>query len=238
MDKVKGLMRNLKLSAAEQRGIQLGGKDGSSGMGSEMQALGKVMSERPMNAVGLSESLGRAWCPLKWVRCKAMGANVVLFTFVQESGKRKALFEGPWMANNDLIVMVDFDPSKSLEDYVFDTIPIWIRVMKLPLGWMNRDTGLEIGDMVGESVDVEVGEDSNAVGEFLKMKARINITKPLMRGFMLNVGENKPPKWCPFEYEYLPELCYTCGLLGHDDKSCSIKLSKGETRKATIWRLA
>jgi hypothetical protein len=49
---------------------------------------------------------------------------------------------------------------------------------------MNRDMGMEIGDMVGEGVDVDVGDDGTAVGEYLRVKARINITKPLMRGFM------------------------------------------------------
>ncbi|KAM0921696.1 hypothetical protein ACQ4PT_006648 [Festuca glaucescens] len=186
MEKVEGLMRNLKLSAAEQKGFRLGGKGGSTGKFAEARALGKVLSENPVYA------------------------------------------EGPWKANNDLIVMVDFDPDKGLDDYVFDTIPIWIRVLKLPLGWMNRETGLEIGDTVGEGIDVEVGEDGAAVGGFLRLKARIKITEPLMRGFTVTLGESNKTKWCPFEYEYLPEFCYTCGIIGHDDKSCAIKLGKGE----------
>jgi hypothetical protein len=178
-------MKNLKLLAAEQGGFKkcliLGSCDGER---REMQALGKVLSNKPVHAEGMAASLGKAWCPLKGVRCKAMGGNVFLFTFSPESGKKKALFDGPWKANNDLIVMTDFDPGKAMDEHTFDTIPIWIRVFKLPLGWMNRDMGMEIGDMMGEGVDVDVGDDGTAVGEYLRVKARINITKPLMRGFM------------------------------------------------------
>ncbi|KAK1694057.1 hypothetical protein QYE76_010754 [Lolium multiflorum] len=183
MEKVEGLMRNLKLSAAEQQGFRIGGKDVDMGKAVELKAIGKVLSEKPVYAEGLAQSLGKVWSPLKEVRCKDMGGNKFMFTFMYESGKRKALHDGPWMVNNnDLIVMVEFDLEKSLEEYVFDTIPIWIRVMKLPLGWMNRDTGLELGNMVGEGIDVEVGEDGNAAGEFLRIKVRIKITEPLMRG--------------------------------------------------------
>jgi hypothetical protein len=189
MEKVEGLMKGLKLSAEEERGLSLKGKEEGGRRETELQALGKVLSEKPVFADGITSSLGRVWCPLKGVRCKEMGANVFLFTFLQESGKRKALFDGPWKVNNDLIVMVDFDPAKSVEEYVFDTIPIWIRVMKLPLGWMNRDTGMDIGDSVGEAVEVETEEDGTAVGEFLRIKVRINIKKPLMRGIAVNVGE-------------------------------------------------
>jgi hypothetical protein len=168
MERVEGLMKNLKLSAAEQKGfgksMMLGG---SEVVKKEAQALGKVLSETPVYAEGIVASLGRVWCPRKGVRCKALSGNVFLFNFLQESGKRKALFDGPWMVNNDLILLAEFDPNKALEEYVFDTIPIWIRVFNLPLGWMNRDMGLEIGDLVGRGVEVEVGEDGMAVGEYL-----------------------------------------------------------------------
>jgi hypothetical protein len=48
--------------------------------------------------------------------------------------------------------------------------------MKLPLGWMNMDIGLKICNMVDENVDVEVQEDGNAMGELLRIKAKIKIT--------------------------------------------------------------
>jgi hypothetical protein len=212
--------------------VILGSGDGEK---KEVQALGKVLSDKPVHAEGMAASLGRAWCPLKGVRCKAMGGNVFMFTFLQESGKKRALCDGPWKANNDLIVMADFDPGKAMDEHIFDTIPIWIRVFKLPLGWMNRDMGMEIGDMVGEGVDVDVGEDGSAVGEYLRVKARINITKPLMRGFLRPGKDTDSQIWCPFEYEFLPEFCYMCGIIGHDYDGCSITLAKGEKRQYGGW---
>jgi hypothetical protein len=43
------------------------------------------------------------------------------------------------------------------------------------MGRMNMDIGIKIGDMVGDNVDVEVEEDGNAMGEFLRRKATIKI---------------------------------------------------------------
>jgi hypothetical protein len=34
-------------------------------------------------------------------------------------------------------------------------------------------------------------------------------------------------KWCPLVYEYLPDFCYTCGLIGHTDRICEVQLEKG-----------
>jgi hypothetical protein len=95
-----------------------------------------------------------------------------------------------------------------------------------------------MGEMIGEKVGVwleaDVGEDDLAAGEFLRIKVKIDITKPLMRGMMIQVGEGRS-KWCPFGYEYLPEFCYNCGVIGHDDKCCPIPRRKGEERQFGSW---
>jgi hypothetical protein len=52
---------------------------------------------------------------------------------------------------------------------------------------------------------------------------------------MIEVGDEVEGKWCPFEYEFLPEFCYTCGIIGHDDKACSIKLGRSEKQQFGRW---
>lgn len=94
-------------------------------------------------------SLGKAWCPIKGIDCKEVEENTFLFTFFQESGKRKAIDCGPWMFAKELVVVEDFIPSKRLEDYAFINIPIWVRVFNLPLGMMNVDSAQEIGNIIG-----------------------------------------------------------------------------------------
>jgi hypothetical protein len=49
------------------------------------------------------------------------------------------------MFGKDLVVMVDYEEEKTIEEMDFSFIPIWIRVLKLPLGMMNRATGEMIG---------------------------------------------------------------------------------------------
>src|SRR5438128_11399274 len=139
MDKMEGQLENLRLSEAEKKGLKIDWPDGRKTGAVNQQALGKLLSEKPAYVDGMINSLGRVWCPLRGIQCKIMGENIFLFTFLQSSGKNKALNDGPWMVGNDLIVMEDFDPMKSIEEYEFKWIPIWIRVLKLPLGLMNRE---------------------------------------------------------------------------------------------------
>ena len=88
MEDVEGLMRGLKLSAAERRGLKIG--EAEKGKACEWapedpQAVGKLFSEKPAHAGVIGQTLGRIWCPIKGLDCKELETNVFLFTFRQAS---------------------------------------------------------------------------------------------------------------------------------------------------------
>ncbi|KAE8814425.1 Glutamyl-tRNA reductase 1, chloroplastic [Hordeum vulgare] len=111
----------------------------------------------------------------------------------------------------------------------------------------------EIGNLVGSFMEAGVGADGVAMGKFLRVKIRMNIDKPLMRGFMLddaeeggrqkqkkkmNIdggGEEEEGAWCRFEYEFLPEFCYVCGMVGHSERACDMHLDKNRRAQFGGW---
>ena len=108
-----------------------------------------------------------------------------MFTFYQESGKRKATNNGPWMLDKDLVVVEEYVPSRRLEHYEFNNIPIWVRVFNLPLVMINEYSVEEIGDIVGQFVEADTGVEGNAIGKCMRIKVRMRIDKPILRGFTL-----------------------------------------------------
>nr|XP_051211404.1 uncharacterized protein LOC127328880 [Lolium perenne] len=235
MDSVEGMMKGLKLSEAESRGVFIGSGSAERGLKKEMQAVGKIMAEKPAIAEAVKNALGPIWCPMKGIDCKEIGENIFLFTFHQAGGRKKAVDNGPWTFEKDLIVMEEFDPHKTATQYEFCSIPIWVRVYKLPVGMMSKATGELIGDRIGEYMEVEADANGMAIGKCLRVKVRMNILKPLMRGTLVKVDEVGRTIWCNFEYEYLPDFCFVCGLLGHVEKECDIKLKKGEEAQYGKW---
>lgn len=229
MEGVAKMMKNLQLSAAEKKGIMIGGSRREEKGPSTPQAIGKLLSEKPAPPEALIQSVGKIWCPIRGVDCKDLGENHFLFSFHQAAGKRKALEEGPWMLSNELLVMADFNGSKTLEEIEFSYIPIWVRVTNLPLGLLSKETGELLGDEIGEFMEADVGEDRMATGRFLRVKIRLDIRKPLMCGVTVKTKEEGPDRWCPVVYEHLPDFCYVCGVIGHTDRVCLTKLKKGET---------
>lgn len=222
------MMEKMKLSEAEKKGVRVkkGGEGGS--WLAEPQAIGKVLADRLVFGEGLAQALGKIWCPIRDIDCKDLGSNHFLFTFHQTAGKRRALEDGPWVFGKDLIIVVDFDGRKHLEDIRFEEVPIWIRVSGMPLGMTNKETGIAIVNVVGHFVDMDLEEDGSAVGKYLRIKVKLNVKKPLMRGVLLMEDDDEEPGWCPIVYEFLPEFCYTCSIIGHTDKACAVVLVEGE----------
>ncbi|KAI4989097.1 hypothetical protein ZWY2020_036414 [Hordeum vulgare] len=151
--------------------------------------------------------------------------------------------------------MEEFDPEKTVEEYDFKLISMWIRVFGLPLGQMNRHTGERIGDDFHELLEVDVGHDGRAMGKYLRVKVKLDITVPIMRGFVLDrdkkegkdpgvvgveeIGSEQKRKkgmlWCGFEYEHMPDFCYTCGVIRHGEKECSTRPTRGAVPQFGSW---
>ena len=69
MERMEGLLKNLRLSKAESAGLKIGNRlvaaEGGGAALAEPKALGKVLSEKEASAEGLKQALGSILCPLR-----------------------------------------------------------------------------------------------------------------------------------------------------------------------------
>ena len=76
-------------------------------------------------------------------------------------------------------------------------------------------------------------------GGFMKVRVLIDITQPLCRGRVICLEDDKE-LWVSFKYERLPNLCYWCGRLTHNDRDCELWLDSEGTleeadKKYGLW---
>ncbi|KAK7820360.1 uncharacterized protein CFP56_038980 [Quercus suber] len=91
---------------------------------------------------------------------------------------------------------------------------------------MTTETAREIGETIGSVINSS-DESELKGGTFLRVRVRIDTTHPLCRGRKVTFEEGLE-RWVSFQYERLPNICFWCGLLSHDDKECEMWLkSKG-----------
>jgi len=106
-------------------------------------------------------------------------------------------------------------PAKNLR---FTKVNFWVQIHGLPIRLLDPETTIELGESLGAVSEAE--NPKELVGnDFVRVKVEVDISKPLCRGRKIDIGEDND-RWVFFKYEKLPNFCYWCGMVSHDEKDC------------------
>ena len=161
----------------------------------------------------------KLWCGLHGATIKEVGNNLFLAIFISEEDMVEVLDKITWTFDRRLILLKQFKGDLSLGNVSFQYSPFWIWVFNIPIKSMNSFVGTRIANEIGVSILVDASKSGLAWGPFLRIWVDIDITKPLMRGKIIQI-EGAEKCWVFFKYERLPTFCYRCGILGHQDREC------------------
>jgi hypothetical protein len=107
----------------------------------------------------------------------------------------------------------------------------------MPLICMTRGVGKKIGDSLAVMEDKDIAGDGVGWGRCLRIRVSIDLSRPLERGRIMNVGGQS--YWVIFKYEKFPLFYFRCGCVIHGIKGCPIsnqkRMSGGEEGKE--WRV-
>lgn len=96
-------------------------------------------------------------------------------------------------------------------------------MLHLPLACMSAKIGNQIGSSVGHVVEVDTDDDGVGWGQFLRVKIRVDLTKPLLRGRQLKLQGVSMS--VAFQYEWLPRFCFNYGVVKYGLLGCTKKSS-------------
>ena len=111
-------------------------------------------------------------------------------------------------------------PDLTWKEVDFSSSTFWVQVHGLPSLWHDKANLLKISAKVGFVLDVDLVGDSPLVWHnFTHLRIEIDLSASLTPGFFLP-RKDLTDLWITLKYERLLEICYNCGILGHDFKSC------------------
>ncbi|KAH1107836.1 hypothetical protein J1N35_011604 [Gossypium stocksii] len=128
----------------------------------------------------------------------------------------------PWLFDNCLISMLAFEKGKDINTYEFWKAPFWLRVYNFPLELMDRQMVVEVRNAIGELVVIDWKDQNGGWTEFMRLKIKIDVSKPLRR-IVKVVSLEGTETIGLIRYERLPDFCYRCGIIGHTMKKCQNK---------------
>lgn len=184
--------------------------------------VGKVLTEKPINKSVLKSIILKAWNYSSGVQMTDMGINCLLFTFEEESMAIRVYDEGPWNIVGNMLSLQQWVPELSIFEVKFNLIAFWIQIQGLPLDLFSTANASKIAGQIGDPIEVE---DPKVEGKFLRpfirVKVFVDTSKPLATSFWVP-RRDLPKAWVFLKYEKLQGFCFKCGVLGHEQKGCSV----------------
>lgn len=124
------------------------------------------------------------------------------------------------MVGKHALILQHYDEHLKQSEIKFDRMEIWVRILNLPLGWMNQYRGEWAMSLVGTVMNMDMDKDGKASGSFLQARVAIEVAKPLRRGELLKTMNEGNLEWIDIQYEKLPFFCLACGIMGHSELEC------------------
>ncbi|KAL5765674.1 hypothetical protein ACOSP7_016291 [Xanthoceras sorbifolium] len=121
---------------------------------------------------------------------------------------------GPWVINNQYLVVQRWRPNFVPGEEPIKHMAIWLRISRLPMEWLNTYLLWRIGNMLGATCKVDPITETQARGRFARICVEIDISQPLLGSLRVQKRTIK------VEYENLRLICFNCGRYGHSKELC------------------
>lgn len=195
---------------------------GETGEISNRCLVGKVLHSKSLSATVITNILAAAWKTRAPFNAVSWNNNVFLFQFEDIEDKAAILMDGPWSVMNSLLILKPLVEGLVVSRMDFSKCPIWVQIHGLPVEKMNRSNAITIGRRFGKLLAVEGSAGGLLLcRSFLRVKVEIDVNKALAKGFWLRRKKDSDEDlWISYRYEKLPDFCYACGRVGHDNRGC------------------
>ncbi|XP_059436900.1 uncharacterized protein LOC132169985 [Corylus avellana] len=183
--------------------------------------VGKLLTDCFVGKDIIKRTLIKGWRPTGSLSFKVLGENVFILEFENEWDKARVLEGRPWIFEGNLFSVEEFDGQSSPSKIIFEQAAFWVRMFNLPLACMGKEVGQQIGATMWTMEEVDTDEEGVGWGKFLRVKIRIDLTKPLPRGRVINLLGKQT--LIAFQYEKLPKYCFDCGKIWHGQMGCTVQ---------------
>lgn len=186
----------------------------------------KFFTRRSLNIEAVAKTFRPLWRTRDNFEVSDAGNNCLLFAFQSGEDIEKVLMREPRSFDRHIEVFQRYKTSTSIEELKFDRVWFWIQIHNLPYSHLSTDVALSLGESLGLVAESRDKAELRG-GNFLRVRVAIDISEPLCHGRRVAFDDDNEG-WVSFKYERLPNICYWCGHLTHDDKDCTLWLrSKG-----------
>jgi hypothetical protein len=118
----------------------------------EHALIGKVLSLVALHVNTIKGAMKPAWGNPLGLELRSIGEkgqNLFVVDFGYRQDMIRALEGSPWMVGRHVVVLQPYDELLRPSEIAFDGMGMWVRILNLPLGWMNAHRGERAMKLIG-----------------------------------------------------------------------------------------
>ncbi|CAH9135811.1 unnamed protein product [Cuscuta epithymum] len=180
--------------------------------------VGTITSEKSVRFSQFRDIMASVWKPEYGVTITEISSRRYVFQFYNEEDVIRVTDEGPWLFDQNLIVMSRLKEGDIPLSVPLNKAEFWIQVHDIPVGYFTIENAERIGNFLGTFIKADENNFSENWESFMRIRVCIDLGKPLKRKLVLQKeGVNFRVRFC---YEKLPSFCFLCGVIGHAESHC------------------
>lgn len=184
--------------------------------------VGKLLTSKPYCALSLINKMKNIWKISGEVSISEWkGSDRLLFCFRNEIDRTRVMRGGPWKFDNAMLVLSCTDGGADPCSVQLNTQNFWIRIRGFPPKLLSKAMGTRLGNILGFFVEFDPNTTGDCTGNFLRVRVRLDISKPLRKWINLDLSVEEVSR-LRLDYEEIPYFCLFCGRLSHISNGCPL----------------
>lgn len=117
--------------------------------------VGKLLSNRIISPASIKNVMNGAWKTRHKFEIEVAGRNIFAFKFQCQTDREWVLNNGPWLFDKNLIAFEEPTKNQRIYELKFNKTAFWLRLINLPIGLQNKAVAKEIGNKIGEFLEID-----------------------------------------------------------------------------------
>ncbi|KAM0845276.1 hypothetical protein ACQ4PT_056479 [Festuca glaucescens] len=200
-------------------------------------AVARLNTRKTFSSEALFETLRYVWGLAMDPELREVDDNLFTFKFFCLGDWNKVMNQGPWLFRKLDVMIAEYDRMSDLAMVLLNRVAVWAQIHSLPELYRDQSVVDQLVRRIGQVKSVEMTHKRWYEGDYIRVRASIDVAKPLIRFVPLNIG-SEGRKMLPVKYEKIGYFCDVCGVLGHDLEECGDGIHKDEDIQYGKWMLA
>lgn len=143
--------------------------------------VGRFLTEKHININAMKAKMADVWRPAMGINIKELEPGIFLFQFYHKEDMNWVLKGGPWSFDNAMLVMAEIPNGEDPVNVPLWHVNMWVHIFDLPTGFMSEGVGKQLGNFLGEFLEYDSKNNSRIWREFMRIRVRLDVRKPLKR---------------------------------------------------------